>query len=468
MSQQGTREERDYYQLLQVHPRAPNDLIAEVYWHLATRLQGRRGEDGQVDWTLRALNTAYSTLINPESRAFYDQSCPRVRAVLSREPPTLKSRPRRSFLGRARDGKSPRAGGRHLDLYELLLVDREAEVNVISLAYAFQRQHVGYDVWVGRADPEVLEVLAEAFAVFSDPERRSAYDATLRAPPVPPPASALPAPPPVETPAVASARGHGTTEVRTASRLAAGMARTMAYALWRGLVMAVLLSHRFAVWAWPIVRERSRQFVAWAWPIVRERSRQFAAWAWPIVKEWSRRLAAWAWLVTKALARGAARAARQAIGRTLARCRERRPSAGTIDDRAVRSRLSSALTPDRRTGPAGDCQPLAGLSLPAARLIVEVGPQAGAVFELQREPVTLGAGSGCSLRLTGDDGRVAPEHARIWRRQGRFMIHQLAAGQPCILIAGRPMPWAVLEDGDRIEIGEHVVRFELVGPDVEA
>lgn len=355
-----------------------------------------------------------------------------------------------------------------MDLYELLLVDREAEVDVISLAYAFQRQHVGYDVWVGRADPEVLDVLAEAFAVFSDPERRSAYDATLRAPPVPPPASALSTPPLVETPAIASARGHGPTLVSTVSRLAAGMARTVGHAFWRGLAMAVLLSYRFVVWAWPIVWERSRRFVAWAWPIVRERSRQFVAWAWPIVREWSRRLAAWAWLVTKALARGAARTTRDAIGRTLARCRERGTSADTIDDQAVRSRLSCALTPDRRTGSAGDCQPMAGLSPPAARLIIEVGPQAGAVFELQREPVTLGAGSGCALRLMSDDGRVAPEHARIWRRQGRFMIHQLAAGQPCILIAGRPMPWAVLEDGDRIEIGAHVVRFELVGPDVEA
>jgi hypothetical protein len=44
------------------------------------------------------------------------------------------------------------------------------------------------------------------------------------------------------------------------------------------------------------------------------------------------------------------------------------------------------------------------------------------------------------------------------------MICQLAAGQPGILIGGRAIPWAVLEDGDRIEIGDHVVRFELLEP----
>jgi hypothetical protein len=67
-----------------------------------------------------------------------------------------------------------------------------------------------------------------------------------------------------------------------------------------------------------------------------------------------------------------------------------------------------------------------------------------------------------------EDGQVAPEHARIWQRQGRFMIYQLAAGRPCLLIGGQPMLWAVLEEGDCIKVGAHVMRFQLVGPGAEA
>jgi predicted component of type VI protein secretion system len=140
--------------------------------------------------------------------------------------------------------------------------------------------------------------------------------------------------------------------------------------------------------------------------------------------------------------------------------RQRLPPA--VDDESVRSRLSRGLAP-----PRGDVTeeehklPEAKLQA-AARLIVETGPQAGAVLELTDEPVTLGADDGCSLRLADEGGRVAAEHARIWWRQGRFVIRQLVGGHPCIVVEGQAIPWALLEDGDRIEIGEHVLRFQLL------
>jgi hypothetical protein len=121
-----------------------------------------------------------------------------------------------------------------------------------------------------------------------------------------------------------------------------------------------------------------------------------------------------------------------------------------VDDESVRSRLSGGLI--QHSDVQTEEGELSDVSLqPAARLIVETGPQAGEVIELLDEPVTLGADDGCTLRL--GDG--------IWRRRGRFIIRQLG-GQPCILVDGRPIPWALLEDGDRIEIGEHVLRFQLL------
>jgi hypothetical protein len=66
-----------------------------------------------------------------------------------------------------------------------------------------------------------------------------------------------------------------------------------------------------------------------------------------------------------------------------------------------------------------------------------------------------------TLEAQGDD--VAPLHARIWYRAGRFMFHQIADREK-ILVGARPLTWGILEDGDELRISHHRLTFELTSP----
>jgi VWFA-related protein len=70
---------------------------------------------------------------------------------------------------------------------------------------------------------------------------------------------------------------------------------------------------------------------------------------------------------------------------------------------------------------------------------------------LTGSPMTIGFSLDCTLQLP-PDGDVHVERVRIWRRDGRYMLHNLSnAGS--VMVAGRPASWVVLEDGDEIVVG---------------
>ena len=76
-------------------------------------------------------------------------------------------------------------------------------------------------------------------------------------------------------------------------------------------------------------------------------------------------------------------------------------------------------------------------------------------------PVTVGFSPDCDLVLPSTSAREM-ERVRIWRRDGRYMVHNLSHSGS-VRIGGRPVSWAVLEDGDVIEIGGQSVLFEYPG-----
>ena len=78
---------------------------------------------------------------------------------------------------------------------------------------------------------------------------------------------------------------------------------------------------------------------------------------------------------------------------------------------------------------------------------------------LGRAPFTVGSGSGCHLVLPGEG--IAPYHLRLWYREGRFMLHDLTRRGE-VMVNGHPVLWAVLEDGDIIELGPYVLKFHLL------
>ena len=92
------------------------------------------------------------------------------------------------------------------------------------------------------------------------------------------------------------------------------------------------------------------------------------------------------------------------------------------------------------------------------------GPRAGQVVDLGAGGVTLGSGPACDVVLPSDAGAgslVALEHAWLWRQAGHYMLRQIGGAET--LIGGEPLalPIVVLEDGDELTIGPHVLRFTL-------
>ena len=81
------------------------------------------------------------------------------------------------------------------------------------------------------------------------------------------------------------------------------------------------------------------------------------------------------------------------------------------------------------------------------------------VFHIGAGPVIIGSSSRlCSIVLPGE--AVAPEHARIWLRDGRYMLHHIGGPSRKTRVAGREADWVVLESGDEVQVGPWRLVFE--------
>jgi hypothetical protein len=100
-------------------------------------------------------------------------------------------------------------------------------------------------------------------------------------------------------------------------------------------------------------------------------------------------------------------------------------------------------------------------AIPRVDAWLEVGSEDdGERYPLGDEPVTVGFTGDCSINLARG-GPVSAERIRIWRREGAYMLHNLARGR--VAVAGRPAAaWTVLEDGDEIELGDRRLMFRTV------
>ncbi|HET8943768.1 MAG TPA: VWA domain-containing protein, partial [Dehalococcoidia bacterium] len=78
-------------------------------------------------------------------------------------------------------------------------------------------------------------------------------------------------------------------------------------------------------------------------------------------------------------------------------------------------------------------------------------------FPLGDSPVTVGYTSDCMVPLLNGAGSRT-ERVRIWLRDGSYMLHNLSR-TGSVTIAGQPVTWAVLEDGDEIRIGGQTLVF---------
>lgn len=426
---------RDLYQVLQVDPIASRDIIAEAYWALVRKTKTLRSQDQTGDQTLHQLNVAYATLVDPDMRDSYNRTLPPHRLDGGRSIGGGKGPLRRRLLG-----------SRHLpsrtnkrNLYQILQVDPNAEHELIVASYACLRQQGGEGIWSGRASLEALDELTEAFSVLSDPEQRASYDANYpdlrgerESAPESSPASAA------DEPGIDTIDSE--SKEPTGSQALPGTAKPPS---------AANLSH----FPRKLVRFLGRTLV------VAGRGARYTG---------THLYRGTLWLAIVILAPAARKlvtAGGNHIDALLKWLELRSPPPLTDDmDDAIRERLFannelSLQGPLPATAPLSSEQP--GIAL--ARLVIRDGPHAGSTFILTERPVSLGADPRCDVILEAQGDDVAPLHARIWYRAGRFMFHQIADREK-ILVGAQPLAWGILEDGDELRISHHRLTFELTSP----
>ena len=116
---------------------------------------------------------------------------------------------------------------------------------------------------------------------------------------------------------------------------------------------------------------------------------------------------------------------------------------------AVASRTAPALAAPATAAASGAAPTL-------ARLVVTGGPQTGSEFALNGLPITVGAAKRCDVVLAG----TADRQAWIWASGGDFVILNLTQ-EPAMMVAGRRVVQASLQDGDLLTIAHHRIRFDL-------
>jgi hypothetical protein len=91
----------------------------------------------------------------------------------------------------------------------------------------------------------------------------------------------------------------------------------------------------------------------------------------------------------------------------------------------------------------------------------------GEVHAVGAAPVSIGTGHRCLIRLTPPAeflDEIAPEHARVWVREGHLMVHEIRRLTETGGVGGR---WAILEPGEGFSIGPFSFQFHLGVPEPE-
>lgn len=132
----------NYYDLLQIHPRAEMETIHRVYRLFAARYHPDNRQSGDAD-RFRIIREAYEILSNPESRAEYD------RQLEENQPAALPIFQGKEFT----DGIGAEAKIR-VGVLCLLYAKRRANPDLAALSMldleslmAFPREHLQFAMW---------------------------------------------------------------------------------------------------------------------------------------------------------------------------------------------------------------------------------------------------------------------------------------------------------------------------------
>jgi pSer/pThr/pTyr-binding forkhead associated (FHA) protein len=124
--------------------------------------------------------------------------------------------------------------------------------------------------------------------------------------------------------------------------------------------------------------------------------------------------------------------------------------------RAIWANLRTTTTPPRPVAPphaARQRSPQENRSVSKLR-VLEPREQAGRMYDLDDE-ITIGRAPGCKINV--EDTYVSQLHARVFLRNGQAMIEDLGSTNGTYHNGKRVGAPAVLEKGDRIQVGRTVM-----------
>lgn len=431
MAQQGSQQPRsqpaarfDPYRALQLHPRAPHDLVEQVYWALTAQARDQIASSAQgVVGRVRSLNNAYAILVDPDRRTAYDAE---HKHAGKREKPLVEPERRGVAMLFARSPVYKPAANH----YEMLAVDVEATRPVIDLAYQFRMSQMAGALTREKAAER--DCIDQAYTVLREPQRRAQYDgekmrlrrtaafpetaapppdvlsgvepavAPVAAEPVRVPGSAAPAEQPAEAP-----------PVRTTSELDL-----------------------------PPMPEAPTDSAAPA-----------KASRWPFGRKTD-----------------AGDATDDGNGRAGIRLHIPNFKRDVTDPEMIeaeRARLRELGMLDSGA-PAADALDK-GDGVARARFVFVDGPLRGEHVDLRDGSLILGSSDHADVVLPNPDGSIGAGHVRVWHRDGEFILHQLDAFSTTFVNEERlDLRLVILEPGDRLQIGPHTLVFEPVAAPAQA
>ena len=459
------------YEILQVHPAAPLDLITAVYWRLAGRAQAERAtSDPSASATLWTLTRAYEVLSRPPSRSAHDQHYGIPPQHLA---PRVPSRRRGMRLLKRRELLEN--GDPNVDYYEILRVAPGAEQAVIEEAYSVLRNLYIRLVRVGSEPRDLIDCLEEAWAITSDAERRQRYDEARerrkgQVPKHTEPEGGKKVIPGRSSGAVPTAPGNGHATTLPASGPPGFEAEDSPLELVDGAVKSTtdveqsagrFKSARSNRETSPVRESTPAPASSGESPATTSRGGLFPATAATATGTTTpdrgappgagirRRLTGSASVLIRTVRQQWRTMSKREMEQVEAVAERRHPeSPPDIDQEdALIQRLSSrSIVAQGAPGNEG--------GRAAVKLELVEGPGRGACYELGAFPLTLGGDEDCDIALPA----LAGQRARLLYRDGRFVVYKLA-GAPGSEADPDSAPWWILESGDDLRLGPYTLRF---------
>jgi hypothetical protein len=114
--------------------------------------------------------------------------------------------------------------------------------------------------------------------------------------------------------------------------------------------------------------------------------------------------------------------------------------------------------------PGVRARPVARPSEPGAgRLVEKLERRRGDALDLGVEPIVIGSSRRECTILLPEHPDVAPVHARIWYRDGKYTLVHAGGFRRHTSVGGEWIERCVLEHGDEVQMGPHTWLYEELG-----